>query len=207
VLCHDIEIGLCGIESRTDCLELNCDAALFGLEQVKGDRTGIVRIEQFLPLAREPLLLQLQLTVDRLCRGRRCGQLGRKRVLDVVSEVRAQLHVPVDLLDAFLHDGDQDGLERAGGPLLVPASAHEVRVHHTVPVLGVRDDQPGSALAAIDARLQVVVVNNRLLPGTLPSKDPLHFSPCLLVDEDRVSPLVLDSAPNDRSLVVGMLQN
>ena len=64
------------------------------------------------------------------------------------------LDAGVVVLDELLDVFDKHCLAGTVGSLGVSASAHEVAVHVAVAVLRVGDDEPGAALAAVDAPLR-----------------------------------------------------
>ncbi|ARO11539.1 hypothetical protein BMR99_02420 [Propionibacterium freudenreichii] len=113
------------------------------------------------------------------------------------------LDAGVVVLDELLDVFDEHRLARAVGALGVPTRAHEVAVDVAVPVLRVRDDEPGPALAAVDGAFEVVAVDLGRLDGALVrGEHGLDLVPDLGRHERRVVALVAGASVDDIALVV-----
>lgn len=152
-------------QSLFGCGQLTGDAVLFDLEEVERDRVGVVGIEELLALVGEvadaaslegPFGLGVTLLLL---------QLVEDEVSEVIEELLRWLHGPVVVLDEGFGFFDGDCRLRAVGALLLSAHADEVRVDGPVSALGVADHEAGSAGAAEEAALQVVMVLALLLAG------------------------------------------
>ncbi|HZQ64456.1 MAG TPA: hypothetical protein VFA66_04435 [Gaiellaceae bacterium] len=130
------EVRLAGVvvhfsagETRAYLAQGRSDPVLLALEQVEGDRLGVVRLEELVALGHQPLLafqqpfsLLSSLAPDGL-------ELDDQRSLDRLAEFRLQSVPGMDFFDLLLDRFDENGAERALGELVVPAGADKVRVH------------------------------------------------------------------------------
>src|ERR1700704_794648 len=95
---------------------------------------------------------------------------------------------------ALLHDLYTDGPLLAIGAFLLTADADEVGID-AAPAFGMADDQPGTALAAVDAALEVVRMLAFLLAGqVLGGQELLNFLPGLARDK-RLMLAGIDGSP------------
>lgn len=193
-----------GVEASGDRLQARADAVLLGLEQVDGDRVGVVGLEELDLLGFELGLLpgeQLLLIV----RGFREGVEDLpEHALDLGCFVLGDRGVPVAGLDALL-----DSVGEYGGALAVvalePASgAGEVVVGDALVVAGPLEHEPLPA-GAVDRAFEVVVVLLGLVADdvVLP-QDRLHLIERLRCHERIMRAGVRDGAERDDALVVGV---
>ncbi|MEJ5946853.1 hypothetical protein WDZ17_16270 [Pseudokineococcus basanitobsidens] len=173
-------LAVVGVDAAVDAVEFGEDAVLFSFEQGQRDRVGVVGLQQSFLFVLEPVAT-----------GGEAGEfvgLGGHELVELVVQHPGEgiavgggdLDALVVVLDQLLHVGDQDRPAGAVGALGVPAGADEVAVDVAVPVLGVGDDQPGPAQAAVDGAFEVVVVNLGGLGGRLVrGEHRLHLIPDL----------------------------
>ena len=79
---------MCPSELRLDVAELNSNPVLLGLQQVERDGSGVVGVEQFLPLGGEDGLLGFELLPLGGGSFLQCVKVFEYQLLDVVAEVR-----------------------------------------------------------------------------------------------------------------------
>ena len=142
---------------------------------------------------------------------RRCLEVGQldgdhlpQRGDDVLGDSDA---APVVGDEAFdLGDGHRATL--AADAAGVPAGADEVGVDVALLALGVVDQQPGAALAAVDGAFEVVLVGLRALAsGLVGGEHVLHAVPDLGLNQPVVRTVVARTFEGDVALVVRVLQD
>ncbi|WP_241728718.1 hypothetical protein [Nocardioides zeae] len=111
-----------------DTLQLVADAVLLGLEEVDGDRAGVVGFEQFLALGGEVGALLLESGVESLGVVVQLVELGERGFFDVVAQRWRERHRAVLVLDELLDEAEGHVLSGAVGRAALPSRAGEVLV-------------------------------------------------------------------------------
>lgn len=156
-------IGLVGGQLAFDLVQLGGQLSLFLLEEVKGDGSFVVGVE-------ETAASVLDVGTPRR-QGAHClglvpfdlSQLVVEVVLDLRSVCCAELDGSVEFYHPVFDDVDEDGGE---GTVVeaAAAGADEVGVDGALAVLSVLDRQAGTALATDNRALEEVVVDALALP-------------------------------------------
>ncbi len=192
-----------GLDAELDGLQGGVDPVLFPLEQVQRDGARIVGLEQL-------GLLALQLGTAGGEFSQFGGALTHHLVELRVDHLRERLpsfgwdlDPSVEAFDEALHVFDEHGLTGAVVASGVPGGAHEVGVDGALTGLRVTDDEPGPALPAEDAALEVVVVDlGGICGGLVGAEHDLDMFPDLDGDDRVVGSAVGDALVHDGSLVV-----
>nr|WP_206692840.1 hypothetical protein [Microbacterium paulum] len=193
-----------GVEPAGDRLQAGADAVLFGLEQVDGDRVGVVGLEELDLFGFELGLLPGEefLLV--------AGGFGEgvehlpEHALDLCCLVQADGDVLVPSLDGPLDSVGEDGGALAVVALEPAAGAGEVVVGDALVVAGPLEHELLLA-GAVDRAFEVVVVLLRLVADdVMLLEDRLHLLERLGRHERIVRAGVGDVAEGDDALVVGI---
>nr|WP_239647654.1 hypothetical protein [Bifidobacterium psychraerophilum] len=156
-----------GLDLHVKEREPPADALLFGFEQVDGDGSRVVGLEQFAALVEQVASFGLVGVLFPAGDVAQLVELGHDQPAQGGDGVFGDLDGSVVLLDCGLDVGHVHGAPFAVGALGVPAGAQEVGVDDVLAAARVRQDEPGAAFPAVDAALQIVVVGLGLLPGRL----------------------------------------
>lgn len=157
------------VDTSGHLVEFGDDAVLLALEHGQRDRVGVVRLHEPVLLAFEPVAAGGEAFQFLGFGGHEPVELVVEHPRECVLLSRRDLHARVVVLDELLDILDEHRLARAVGPLGVSAGADEVAVHVAVAVLRVGDDEPRTALAAVDSAFEVVAVDLGRLDGALTS--------------------------------------
>ncbi|MCQ9368140.1 hypothetical protein NQ036_07780 [Brevibacterium sp. 91QC2O2] len=192
-----------GFDAGVEEPDLSGDAVLLRLEQVDGHGSGVVGLQELVALVMQPVAFGDLALALALRGGVEPVELGVDELAQRLDDVGGDLHAAVVVFDGGFDVGHVHGLTVAGGALLVPAGADEVRVDHPTAALGVGEDQPRPARTAEDAALEVVVVGLGLLPGdAVRGEHGLHPVPDLGSDEGFVQAVVHRAFEQHVALVV-----
>nr|WP_243876356.1 hypothetical protein [Streptomyces sp. 846.5] len=202
-------LGFCRrrVQALLDGCELAGDTFLLACDELERHGPAIDRVHQLLALAGQLRLLAVEVATLVFSLLALDSKLGLEAVFDCFPQLGIELDGGPVVFDHLLDLGDEQRFARAAGGLLVSAKAYEVRVDHPVAVLGVGDDQPTAAVAAVHAGLEVVGMVTLLLSHKMGSEDILHPLPGGGVDEAFVVPLVGNALVDDVTLVVGVGQD
>nr|WP_052168660.1 hypothetical protein [Actinoalloteichus spitiensis] len=192
------------VEPTGDRLKAGADAVLLCLEQVDGDRIGVVGLEELDLFGFEFGLLpgqQLLLVAGGLGEG---VEHLLEHVLDLRGLVGTDRQGPVAVLDGLLDAVGEDGGALAVVALEPAAGAGEVVVGDALVVAGPLEHEPFPA-GAVDRAFEVVVVLLWLVADDVVLlEDRLHLLERLWRHERIVRAGVGDLAEGDDSLVVGV---
>jgi hypothetical protein len=154
------------------------DSPLLALEEIEGDRAGVVSFEQLAAFLEKPLLALPEALLFGSSFGVVGGEILPQPLLDDVHELSRERDGSIVLLDKLLDPLDQDGAHGAIGALLMAPDADEVGIDPAGVALGVSDDHAAAAVAAVDALEVVRVLADFVLGG----KDFLNLLPQLRRD-------------------------
>ncbi|WP_286265639.1 hypothetical protein [Brooklawnia propionicigenes] len=188
-------------------MEAGADAVLLGLEQVDGDRVGVVGLEQLDLFGFELGLLRAQGGSFVGGRGSESVEHSPEHALDSGGLVGGDALLLVGVGDVVLDAVDEDGAALAGVALEASSGAGEVVVGDALVVAGAFVHEPLAA-AAVDRPFQVVVVLLGLVTDDVVLvEDRLDPIESLWGDQRLVGAGVGDFAVGDDALVVGVGQD
>nr|WP_295688671.1 hypothetical protein [uncultured Brevibacterium sp.] len=200
-----VVLDVAGLDLRIEEHEPSGDATLLGAEQVEGHGSGVVGLHELGALIAERVAFDLVRLALLLGDGVEPVELAGDQLTERGHDVFGYLHLSVVVLDGGFDVGHEHGLALAVGALRVPAGAHEVRVDDPAAAPGVGQRQPGPALPAVQASLEVVVVGLSLLSRCLMRvQNGLNSVPDLGRDQGFVDAVVAGAAEPDAALVVGV---
>ncbi|MEX3564801.1 hypothetical protein VVR48_00930 [Micrococcus endophyticus] len=192
------------VEPSGDRLQAGADAVLFGLEEVEGDRVGVVGLEELDLFGFELRLLpgeELLLVAGGFGEG---VEHLPEHALDLRGLVGAEGDVLVAVLDGLLDAVGEDGGALAVVALEPAAGAGEVVVGDALVVAGPLEHEPFPA-GAVDRPFEVVVVLLGLVADDVVLlEDGLHLLERLRRHERIVRAGVGDVSEGDDALVVGV---
>nr|WP_286214480.1 hypothetical protein [Demequina sediminis] len=194
------------VEAVGDRVQTGADTVLFGLEQIKWDRVGVVGLDELEAFGLQLVPLRFEELAFVVTGGFELAEHSvqhRRDVLGLGGGEAVGAVVPVDpVLDPWRQHGG------AGAALLLPpAGAGEVLVPVAVLVPGPFDHELGPARAVQVAFEVVVVLLRALADGVLRVELGLHAQPGIRVHECGVGTVVGDAAEGDGALVVGVRQD
>ncbi|QEM43519.1 hypothetical protein FZ046_00875 [Mycolicibacterium grossiae] len=202
-----VEVDRRGLETTLCRCQLPRNATLLRLEHVERHGAVVVRLHQPQAFFLEALLLARRLPRRRLGGRAKLAQLFEQDRPDPRSLLWGELLRGVMVLDLLLNLRNQQRALHAVGCLLMPPEADEVGVDSARAVLGHCDDETTAALAAEDARLQVVGMRALLLARRVSGQNVLHRHPGGFVDQRFVPARVPHAAVRDFTHVVRRGQN
>ena len=195
------------VEPTGDRLKARAEAVLLCLEQIDGDRVGVVGLEELDLFGFELRLLpgeELLLIAGGLGEG---VEHLPEHILDLRGLARAEGDVLVAGLDGLLDAVGEDGGALAVVALEPAAGAGEVVVGDALVVAGPLEHEPFPA-AAVDRAFEVVVILLGLVADdVILPQDGLHLLERLRRDERVMGAGVGDLAERDDALVVGVRED
>ncbi|MCI1674097.1 MAG: hypothetical protein LKI34_07780 [Bifidobacterium tibiigranuli] len=197
-----------GLDLHLQERQASAHALLLALEQVDGDDSRVVGLEQFAAFVEQ--VASLGFVGVALPAGDvvQLVELGDDQLAQGDDDMLGYLDAAVVVLDGGLDIGNVHGVPFAFGALGMPARAQEIRIDDALAAPRIAQNEPGIALPAIDAALQIMVVGLGLLPGeVMVGQDRLDAVPDSFGHQRLVQAVVGRAAEGDLPFVVGVGQD
>ncbi|MCI1791911.1 MAG: hypothetical protein LKI60_05025 [Bifidobacterium tibiigranuli] len=196
-----------GLDLHVEECEPPADTLLFGPEQVDGNRSRVVGLQELATFGEQVGSFGPVGVPFPACDVVQLVELGHDQPTQGADGVFGYLDSTVVILNGGFHVGHVHGVPFTVGAFGVPAGTQEIRVDDTLAAARVRQDEPGTALPAVDAALQIVVVGLGFLSGRLVRVEHgLDAIPDFFGHQRFVQAVVGRAPERDLSLVVGVGQ-
>ncbi|MFT8986994.1 MAG: hypothetical protein ABF966_02015 [Bifidobacterium psychraerophilum] len=197
-----------GLDLHLQERQAPADALLLALEQVDGDGSRVVGLEQLASLVQQVASLGFVGVALPAGDVMQLVELRDDQFAQGDDDVLGYLDAPVVVLDGGLDVGHVHGMPLAFGALGMPARAQEIRIDDALAAPRIAQDKPGITLTAINAAFQIMVVGLRLPPGeVMIGQDRLDTVPDFFGHQGLVQAVVGRAPERDLPFVVGIGQD